>query len=173
MWVGKREQIASRALRLATDTHFMFTNELAEEMASFRATGKGDAHREPVSSCLFFQFHIHELRGGEQGRDQDVLLKVDTSDDCSCCTWPVLLVWLHEQLWHQCCYLLHVVADVPTTGSTEDHRHGSSWSFFLQMLLSLNLILWVVQLNGLIYIYTHPCIENLFFILHSGYLEWI
>lgn len=58
------EQIASRALHLAADTHFMFTNELAEEMASFTATGKGDVHREPVSLCLFFQFHLHELRGG-------------------------------------------------------------------------------------------------------------
>lgn len=63
-WVRESEQIASRALHLAADTHFMFTNELAEEMASFTATGKGDVHREPVSLCLFFQFHLHELRGG-------------------------------------------------------------------------------------------------------------
>lgn len=48
--MSEREQIASRALHLAADTHFMFTNEPAEEMASFRATGKGDVHPQ---GCQF------------------------------------------------------------------------------------------------------------------------
>lgn len=49
-----REEIASCALHLATNVYFMFTNEIAEEMASFGATGKGDVHCKPVSLCLFF-----------------------------------------------------------------------------------------------------------------------
>lgn len=104
MWLRERRQIASRALHLATDTHFMFTNEPAEEMASFGATGKGDVQRKPVGFCLFFQLHLRELRGGAQLWDQVVLLQVVTNNGCSCCTWPVLLARLHEQLWHQSCY---------------------------------------------------------------------
>lgn len=55
--MSEREQIAFRALHLAADTHFMFTNELAEEMASFRATGKGDVHCKLSVSVCFFSFN--------------------------------------------------------------------------------------------------------------------
>lgn len=44
----EREQIVSHDLHLAINTHFMFTDEFAEEMASFRAIGKGDVHSKPV-----------------------------------------------------------------------------------------------------------------------------
>ncbi len=88
------------------------------------------------------------------------------SSDCSRCTWPVLLVRLHEQLWHLCCYvILHSVCyGCSHFWISRGSETGVLFANFVLMLLCLNLIMLVVKMKHE-HIFTHFSVYSICFFL--------